>query len=700
MRRYSLARCAAAVTFMLGLGILALLGCSSKSTVDETPQGTTLTLAVSPDSIATGSTAVVEATVTKDGAKLENQVVVFSVTPSDAGYFSPATDTTDSEGVAATVFRATKSASATISASIDGTSTTGSKGMRITGSQQSGSENVDISVSPSLLLANGYDTSVVTIAITDDLGQPAADSTLIKLTVGEKFVDKDGNGYWSQGIDSLVFDANANGEWDAIGLIPSTVFTTGGFGEAVVNYISGSDAQTVYIKATVDDNGIQASAEAPLQLSPNAAINSIYLTSDSINLTVKQTGGVESSLLHATGYDANGNPVPGGISITFIITDGPGGGEHLGTVGYGPYQAVTNSQGTATAPIHSGTASGTIRIRAFSDTVLSNAAQVMVSAGPPAQIVIGSEFCNVAYWDNVGEYVGITAVVSDIYMNPVNDSTAVYFTTDEGTMKSHEARTKKLEGVAETWWISGTNVPSADGRVLIICETAGGTVRDTGMFFNTHIPETLVVTGVPASMPADGLTKAIVYVSGYDLNWNPVIGGTIFDADARLLQAQGGILQDGCYSASARVKITSVTLKVDESTPGGNDDGIGASDFVSYWSGSSAVSRFNILLTTGFAYSGASLINGNASVMTGEVVTFSVSIRDRFGNPLGDHTLNMTASAGVVSGATQETDSYGEANGFRWTAPGTEGTYTITVTDTDPRGGIVLTKQVTVKLPG
>ena len=80
----------------------------------------------------------------------------------------------------------------------------------------------------------------------------------------------------------------------------------------------------------------------------------------------------------------NENNVPEGIVVNFQIISGPGGGERLGNVGYGPYPAVTNAQGVATAPFHSGTASGTVRIRAYADTVLSNATQVLISAGPPA----------------------------------------------------------------------------------------------------------------------------------------------------------------------------------------------------------------------------------------------------------------------------------------------------------------------------
>jgi len=553
-------------------------------------------------------------------------------------------------------------------------------------------------VSPSLLLANGSDTALLTITVTDDLGQPAPDLTVVKIAAGEKFVDLDGNGFWSPGSDSLVFDANANGTWDGFGLIPSTATVSGGNGVVQVNYVSGNDAFSVYIKITVDDNGISGANEVVIQLSPNTAVDAIYLTSDSLSLSVKQTGGIETGIIRATCFDVNGNNVPEGVGVTFLILDGPAGGERLGNTGYGPFPAVTNSQGVATATVHSGTVSGTVRIRAFVDTVLSNATQILIAAGPPAYITVGAEICNVDFWDNVADFNNIVAVVADIYLNPVNDSTVVYFSTDEGSMMSHLERTRDGEGIARSRWFSGNNVLTANGRVLIIAETAGGTVADTSQFFNSHFPAVMTVTGMPASMVANGLQKVLVNVSAIDLNNNPVIGGTRFKAFATHLGVSGGVFEDGCYSAVDLVAVASATLDVDESTPGGNDDGIGAIDLVTYYTSSASVT-VAVSLTTGFAFSGNSELKGAGTAIPGEAVSFEAIIEDRFTNPLGDHTMVMTASGGTITGGTQETDSYGSANGFVWTAPGAIGTYTVTVTDTDPRGGIVLTKKVVVDVP-
>lgn len=677
---------------------LVFAGCSSKNKVDTTPAAATINVTASPSSLNTGGTAVVEATVLNGSTPMADQVITFQANPSSAGYFTPAIDTTDATGAAATIYTATVSGPVTITASVSGSSLNDNVAISVSSSGGTGSGNVAVAVTPSLLLANGSDTASVTVTVRDALGQPAPDSTVVKIVAGEKFVDNDGNGYWSNGIDSLVFDANANGQWDAIGLIPSTAIVSGGQGKVTVKYISAPDAYTVYVKATVNDKGITGFSEATLQLTPNASVNSIYLTSDTLSLRVKSTGGIETGLLRATGFDINGNRVPEGLTINFVILDGPGGGEHLGAVGYGPYTAVTNSQGIASAPIHSGTVSGTVRIRAYIDTVLSNATQVLIASGPPQYIVVGAEKCNVPYWAIVAGENLVSAIVSDLYLNPVLDSTVVYFTCDEGTMKAYEERTRDHEGIATTKWFSGSNDPAADGRVIIYAETAGGTVVDSSMFFNSFHADTITATGVPATMMADGTTRAVVYVRGVDLNGNPVIGGSQFKGDASYLTVSGGTFEDGCYSSSDRVTIQSRTLKVDESRNlvTGNDDGIGAYDVVTYYTGSASVT-YNVTLLTGNAYAGASSVRGATSASPGEIVSLSVNITDRWGNPLADHTVVLTAAAGVITGGTQETDSYGEATGYKWTAPGAAGDYNLTFTDTDPHGGITLIAKVKVE---
>jgi hypothetical protein len=689
------------LTVILVAAAFLTFGCSDKNTVDTNADtsSTDISVAASPTSVETSETSVVEATVTVGGAAVSGQAVYFTVSPTTAGTVTPLYDTTGTDGVAATVFTATTSGAVVVQALIVGTEVSSTVGLSVSQGSTTGSGNVNLTVSRSLMLANGHDTSAVTIVVRDELGQEAPDGTLIKLVAGEKFVDLDGNGYWSQGIDSLVYDANSNDAWDSYGMIPSTVTISGGGGEAVVDYISGDEAQTVYIKATVDDGGLTGYGEVSVQLSPNAAMHSIYLASDSVTLSVAATGGIETATLRATAYDTHGNPVPEGMVVVFAILDGPGGGESVDTLAYGPDTSYTNGQGVATTTISSGTISGTVRVRAYSGTVLSNASQVLIASGPPEYIVIGASACNVDLWDNVADSVSIVAVVSDVYLNPVNDSTVVYFRCDEGTMMATQRRTQGSKGIVTSAWFSGNNVPTADGVVWIYAETSGGTVLDSSYFLNTDVAHDLYVTGWHNSILADGSSSFPATVEARDVNGNYVIGGTTFTADASYLTVVGGTLQYGCYSSSDQVKVTSSKLDQDKSMVGANDDGIGVIDYVTYTADGGASVIMPCTLLTGTTYSGSSNITAPSTAVPGELIRLSVKIGDRWGNPLGNHTLNMTAlGGGVVTGGTQETSDYGEAYGFTWTAPATEGDYNITVTDTDPRGGgMVLTLKITVK---
>ena len=298
--------------------------------------------------------------------------------------------------------------------------------------------------------------------------------------------------------------------------------------------------------------------------------------------------------------------------------------------------------------------------------------------------------------------VGVVYVVSDTFLNPVNDSTVVYFSTDEGTMISHEARTQDLEGVAYSEWISGNNVETADGDVWVYSETAGGTVRCSTMFYNTSPLVTGWMDPNAVSMYADGKSKRLATVYGLDVNLNPVVGGTTitFKTDD-YLNVTTAVLQDGCVEASDVIEIMSAqNLDYDYSTPGGDDDGIGGTYYISGdlgpWGGGLA-SMCTVTLLTGNAYFDNCEIKCEETVSQGVNIMVGAVIQDRWGNPLGDHTLVMTVSGGTEVVDTQETDGYGEASGFIFTTPGAAGPVTITIEDTDPKGAIFLTTTVDVE---
>ncbi len=696
----NLIRMSSILALVVFVAVLSI-GCDSKSTLDtETPDGSTIAISATPTTLNTGETSVVEATVTSNSTGLADQVVRFTVSPSNAGYFTPEYDTTAADGIAATVFTASTSGSVVISATVQGTSISAPLNLAISepSGGGAGDGNLNVTVSNVALTANGSDQSTVTVVVRDGLGQPAPDSTLVKIVAGEKFVDLDGNGYWSTNVDSLVFDANGNGIWDPIGVVVSTAFTSGGAGEVSVVYTAGDAAATVYVKVTVDAAGLAGSVDVPIQLLPNALVNSIYLASDSMSLAVMQTGGIETSTLRATCYDVNGNTVPEGLPVIFSIIDGPGGGERLADLAVDvPDSVYTNSQGMAVTTIHSGTVSGTVRVRAQAGSVLSQATQILIAAGPPADIAIAPDTCNVPYWRCVGCENAVVAIVSDIYNNPVNDSTVVYFTCDEGVMMSHQARTMEGKGLAPSLWMANYGETGADGIVWIYAETSGGTVRDSSWFYNTDVPFTISVVNWRDNIQADGSDRFFAWITTVDLNGNPVVDGTPFKADAGILSVAGGAFHDGCSGSGDRVQVLSRTLEEDASMNGVSDDGIGAVDYVTYWHAGGAALTLVCSLTTGYAHAGMSSVSGETNVAPGVSIFLSCTIVDRFGNPLGDHVLNLTEDGTPVG--TLRTNNYGETPTLEWAAPMVDGDYYIRIDDSDPRGGITLIHKVTVKTP-
>lgn len=694
-----------AAFMMLAFVTLWMTGCDSSSSSDPVGTIEVTTISVSPSSINVGGTCVVEVQVTDGTNPVANRAVQFTADPTSAGTFEPAMAVSDEDGLVATTFTSSQTGSVTITARIsDAIYKTAS--LSVQASQQTGSGNIDLAITPSLLLADGSSTAELTITIEDASGDPAPEGTLVRLAAGERFDDIDGNGYFTAGVDSVIYDVIDNDSWNPIGIIPSTATVAGTAGEATVTYIAGTDAVTVYIRATVTDGSYIGYAEIPLQLTPDAAIESIYLFSDSNSLAVQSTGGMETAILTAIGYDANGNRVPEGLQIAFIITDGPGGGERLGTEDYGPYIATTNALGESYCPISSGTISGTIRVRAYVGSILSNSTLVMVHSGPPAHIVIGSEVCNIQAWGWVNLDVDIVALVSDIYNNPVRDSVAVYFTVDEGTIMAHHARTADEKGVATTSWLSGYNSPTGDGIVEVIAETAGGTVADTGYFINSWYPYTMwYVEPFPSSVMADGKTYRKFLLEVRDINDNYVIDQTEIDIESYYVAVASGVVQDGCNGSMVSSFYTSVILDNDYSwdLTDTQDDGIGAIDqIISSYKGFVSVTQ-PCTLWTGPAYSGGSSIDMDASATYSTSVPFFVTITDRWGNPLGGHQLIAgVVGRGTISNGVQYTNGYGEATGFIYNAPAVDPAIEdekviIQVVDNDPRGDITLTKQITLQ---
>jgi hypothetical protein len=247
-------------------------------------------------------------------------------------------------------------------------------------------------------------------------------------------------------------------------------------------------------------------------------------------------------------------------------------------------------------------------------------------------------------------------------------------------------------GLARSVYHSGD--PRNDGLAFINASTSGGTVSNTVMIIVSGPPYSVTFLSYPSSLVADAESKGDVVVEVLDVNGNFVVSGTAVKMETDFGTCGSGTTQDGVNASLFETELVSQILKRDYS-PVSPDDGIGAVSNLTAKSGfASGTVQVNFL--TGFAYYKNCSVDIAASVMYGTTEPFTVLIKDRSGNPLGGHSLSATASSGTIIGSPRITNGYGESSGFFFTAP-TDTTIKsaiISVTDNDPRGGMVLTKKV------
>jgi len=557
-----------------------------------------------------------------------------------------------------------------------------------------------LEIEPRRIRADGASQAQVIVRVCDGTGQPARDSSMVKLAAGEKFLDGDKSGYFTGCCtDSVLTDYDGDELWDAIGLIDSVVYTIDGV--AMTYYTAGTVAESVYIKATVGEGDGCLQIDKGILLLATDSIASINLAPERQRTQVRGTGGIEWTIITATAFDAYGNRAPQDLPIDFLITAGPGGGENINGDPEGPVMVLTDENGEATVTFNSGIISGTVRIRATAGNVVSAATQVAIVSGPPAHVSVGADDCNVPSCEVVNYQNPIVAIVSDTYNNECADSTAVYFGTEQGIIEgfdgTHIAFTER--GLAVSVWKSGN--PRDDGYVWYWAETEGGEVADTSFFFESCLPGTTTIVIYPSSLLADGKDKYRVLVEVVDLN------GVFMDTDypIELRTTYGfissGGLGDGCHSSYYETELFSQTFDQDRSytIP---DDGIVGVSLVEAIAGGfyGAYDSRYVIFHSVPAFADNCNIDVETTIPHGYSVPVDVAIKDRYGNPLGGHKIVLTSQNGQIAGSPQYTDPWGVAYGFTYTTTSNFGIEIdfLTAEDQDPGyGGITLTQKITVK---
>ena len=678
------------VLILLVIAIL-MAGCSKKST-EAGEEAVIIKSLYAPSSVQNGQTGVVDVEVKDDKDQSVSGVrVSFSASPASIGYFTPTMDTTDENGLAASVFTATGLGTATIQVGAEGAQSKTAEIEIVSAGETT--KRIEIEITPGWLPADGISTSTVKATIRDSTGSLVKNGTIVKFVAGEDFGDVDGDGYYTEGVDQLKYDTNGDGKWNPIGVIAAYASTQNGIVQ--VTYTAGLRTGTAYIKVTTGPAGQQVQDYNTILLVPTETVGYIVLTPDHSIIQVKSTGGVEATQVTATCYDNNGNRVDKDFPVEFYLISGPGGGENLDGKDVYPVTINSNSYGEAHVTLSSGTKSGTVRMRAKVGNVLSTSTVVTICAGPPFDISVGVTPCNIRGWDVNCVEANICACVVDVYGNPVPDSTAVHFSTEEGMVYCCD-RTES--GCAYSKYISGD--PRNDGLAIIWAETESqtGLVRDSTILIVSGPPDSVTFLTYPHSLLADGISKGDVVVEVLDVNDNFVVAQTPVKMKTNFGSVADGMTSDGCYASLYETELRSQVLVQDYSVTNPYlDDGIGAVNVLTAKSGFVS-SSVNVTFLTVYTYSKNCEIDMEAKVPHGAKVPIVVIIKDRYGNPLGGHKIVADQSQttnGVITG-TGYTNAFGEATGFTFTASTDISLETaiITLCDEDPRGGVCLAKKI------
>lgn len=218
-------------------------------------------------------------------------------------------------------------------------------------------------------------------------------------------------------------------------------------GAARVTYTGLQESGTEVITITVNQtDGATLQDSISFSVVSTATPASIGISVSSNEVQVKGTGGTETITVRALVFDAAGQPVIAGQEVEFSFISVPNPNDAINNqpvlftttnsqqhhFGEGPITSTTNNAGIAQIQMTSGTENGPISIKASIPSLNINAgySQIVITSGPPANIFVG--------YAGTGENIGgglwkteVSASVVDIYDNPVQDSTAVFFTTDE-----------------------------------------------------------------------------------------------------------------------------------------------------------------------------------------------------------------------------------------------------------------------------
>jgi hypothetical protein len=246
---------------------------------------------------------------------------------------------------------------------------------------------------------------------------------------------------------------------------PATSATTLN-GRATINYKANgcSGADTIVASASI--NGSVKNAQIVLNIAQGVAGSIQFTDAAPKQISLKGSGGVETSLVRFRVVDENSAPLDQ-VEVNFSIASTPGG------LTFSPATAISNSEGYVSTRITAGNVATPVSVSAtiVGTNISTSSNELIISSGIPVQrsISLSATQLNPRAWDRDNTEVTLTMSMADDFGNPVVDNTAVSFWTEGGRIG---ASCLTLDGSCSVKWFSQEFRP-ADGRITILAFSSG-----------------------------------------------------------------------------------------------------------------------------------------------------------------------------------------------------------------------------------
>jgi adhesin/invasin len=547
-----------------------------------------------------------------DDQPLPGATVTFAVT-TGGGTVSPASATSDANGLASTTWTLGKTAGNNVLTVTAGTATM-------------------------TVAASGTAARASTVSGTSGDNQTTVVNTAVTLPPTVRVNDANGNPV--EGV-AVTFAVASGG-----GRVTDGLRRTNAQGVATVgSWVLGPTAGTQTLTARVEESGV---ANNPVLFTgtatAGAASQLVALTATSQAATV---GTAVATLPSVRVTDAAGNPVAG-TQVTFAIVSGNGQ--------VTPTAVASNAQGIAT--VTSWTLGPVAGVQQLSATIAGAPAVLFsatATAGAAAQLSIAAGN-NQRAQTTRAVTIAPSVIVRDALGNRVAGAVVTFTVASGGGSVVGGRQVTDATGTAEVggWFLGdvpGTNTLTASTpNVAAVTFTAiGDPGRAVSMVANS-------ATAQSAAAGADVADPPSVVVR--DLAGNPVAGVAVTFA----VTAGGGAVVGSpvTTNASGVATVTSWTL----------GSTVGANTVVASATGLPSVT-FTATATAGAAASVVATAGTNQVALQGTAVTTRPTVRvtDALGNVVSGATVTfaVTAGGGTLTGVTQVTDAAGIATVGSWT---------------------------------